>query len=255
MAGSRQTVPSGTASEILDIAERFVQSRGFNGFSYADVSSELGITKAALHYHFPGKAELGQSLVSRYTDRFIAALGAIDAKGMPAPDKLLAYCDLYRATLRGQRMCLCGMLAAEYDTLGEPMRDAIVTFFEHNQTWLAALLETGREAGPCTSPVQPSKLPERSWPPWKGRCWWPGRTETPPSSTLSSTASSSASYQHAPFVLSEGRGPRPGVDVMVQCYVAAPSHPEEEAPVAAFGRPPPDRGDRAQGRWLDDRVG
>ncbi|MGO9657703.1 MAG: TetR/AcrR family transcriptional regulator [Acidimicrobiales bacterium] len=147
MAGSRQTVPSGTASEILDIAERFVQSRGFNGFSYADVSSELGITKAALHYHFPGKAELGQSLVSRYTDRFIAALGAIDAKGMPAPDKLLAYCDLYRATLRGQRMCLCGMLAAEYDTLGEPMRDAIVTFFEHNQTWLAALLETGREAG------------------------------------------------------------------------------------------------------------
>ena len=42
------------------VAERLVQVRGFNGFSYADVADELDITKAALHYHFPGKAELGE---------------------------------------------------------------------------------------------------------------------------------------------------------------------------------------------------
>jgi TetR/AcrR family transcriptional repressor of nem operon len=39
------------------------------------------------------------------------------------------------------------MLAAEYNTLGEPMRDAIGRFFDHNRDWLAALLETGRKAG------------------------------------------------------------------------------------------------------------
>jgi TetR/AcrR family transcriptional regulator, transcriptional repressor for nem operon len=137
---------SSTASDILDAAERLVQSRGFNGFSYADVSSELGITKAALHYHFAGKAELGESLITRYNERFDAALGAIDAQGSSAPEKLLAYCELYRGTLRGQRMCLCGMLAAEYNTLGEPMREAIGSFFDHNRDWLAALLESGRKA-------------------------------------------------------------------------------------------------------------
>ena len=147
MAGSRRETPSSTASDILDAAERLVQSRGFNGFSYADVSSELGMTNAALHYHFAGKAELGESLISRYNERFDAALDAIDATGMSAPDKLLAYCELYRGTLRGQRMCLCGMLAAEYNTLGEPMRDAIGRFFDHNRDWLAALLEQGRKAG------------------------------------------------------------------------------------------------------------
>ncbi len=62
-------------------------------------------------------------------------------------DKLLACCDLYRGTLRGQRMCLCGMLAAEYNALGEPMREATGRFFDHNREWLAALLETGRKAG------------------------------------------------------------------------------------------------------------
>jgi len=155
MASSRRDTPSSTASDILDAAERLVQSRGFNGFSYADVSSELGITKAALHYHFAGKAELGESLISRYNERFDAALAAIDSTELSAPDKLLAYCELYRGTLRGQRMCLCGMLAAEYNTLGEPMRDALGTFFDHNRDWLAALLETGREAGTLrfTGPV------------------------------------------------------------------------------------------------------
>ncbi len=155
-ASSRPTTSPSTASEILDIAEGLVQSRGFNGFSYADVSEKLGITKAALHYHFAGKAELGERLINRYTERFEVALAAIDATAMPAPERLLAYCDIYRAALRGQRMCLCGMLAAEYHTLGQPMRDAIVRFFGENQRWLAALLATGRRDGALrfTGPVE-----------------------------------------------------------------------------------------------------
>ena len=52
-----------------------MQVRGFNGFSYADIASELGITKASLHYHFPGKAELGEALIERYADRFAGARG------------------------------------------------------------------------------------------------------------------------------------------------------------------------------------
>ena len=51
-----------TAQRILDIAARLVQTRGFNGFSYADVAAELEVTKASLHYHFPTKAELGRKL-------------------------------------------------------------------------------------------------------------------------------------------------------------------------------------------------
>ena len=39
----------GTAERVLDIAERLVQLRGFNNFSYADVARELEITTASLH--------------------------------------------------------------------------------------------------------------------------------------------------------------------------------------------------------------
>ena len=47
-----------------------MQVRGFNNFSYADIATELGITKASLHYHYPGKAELGEALITRYSERF-----------------------------------------------------------------------------------------------------------------------------------------------------------------------------------------
>lgn len=137
----------GTASRILDSAERLVQQRGFNGFSYADVATELGVTKASLHYHFPGKAELGEALIGRYADRFSTALAEIDAGPAGARERLRAYARLYRQVLADRRMCLCGMLAAEYATLPEAMRAAVVRFFNENEAWLADLLDAGRREG------------------------------------------------------------------------------------------------------------
>jgi TetR/AcrR family transcriptional repressor of nem operon len=136
-----------TAERILDIAERLVQLRGFSNFSYADIAAELGITKASLHYHFPGKAELGQALIERYAERFAAALNQIDRELPDARAKLEAYADLYAGVLRGQRMCMCGILAAEYQTLPEPMRRAVIGFFDDNQRWLSGVLAEGRADG------------------------------------------------------------------------------------------------------------
>ena len=147
MAARSPTEQTDTRSAILDIAERLVQRRGFNGFSYADVATELGITKAALHYHFRGKSELGEALIVRYAARFADALAAIDARDDPGPIKLQAYADLYLGVLRDERMCLCGMLAAEYHTLPAPMRLSVIHFFDDNHAWLAGLLEAARSEG------------------------------------------------------------------------------------------------------------
>ena len=144
MAGRRD---GDTAGRILDAAEAMVQVRGFNGFSYADVAAELGVTKAALHYHFAGKAELGEALIDRYATRFAGALGAIEAEQPDAPRKLAAYARLYLDVLQHNRMCLCGMLAAEYQTLPGTIRETLVAFFDDNERWLAAVLADGRDAG------------------------------------------------------------------------------------------------------------
>ena len=140
MAVARPKTEPRTAERMLDIAERLVQLRGFNNFSYADIAAELGITKASLHYHFRGKAELGQALIARYAERFSEALSRIDRDLPDARTKLEAYAGLYADVLRGKRMCMCGILAAEYQTLPEPMRTGVIRFFDENQRWLAVLL-------------------------------------------------------------------------------------------------------------------
>jgi TetR/AcrR family transcriptional regulator, transcriptional repressor for nem operon len=136
-----------TSDRILDTAERLVQMRGFNGFSYADVAAELDITKASLHYHFRGKAELGKALIERYDERFTAALDAIYAEPTGSLAKLRAYADLYAGVMDDERMCLCGMLAAEYRTLPGDMQHAVVDFFDANEAWLDKVLREGRKRG------------------------------------------------------------------------------------------------------------
>src|SRR5271170_7900976 len=111
-----------TSQRILDVAERLMQMRGYNGFSYADIATSLHLTKASLHYHFPSKAELGRRLMERYTENFLAALARIDESGADAREKLSRYVSIYADVLANKRMCLCGMLAAEYATLPKSVK-------------------------------------------------------------------------------------------------------------------------------------
>jgi len=136
---------SDTAQRILDIAERLVQTRGFNGFSYADIAEAMNVTKASLHYHFRGKADLGKSLIERYEKNFLAALAGIDAGTRDAREKLRRYAAIYGSVLQDDRMCLCGMLAAEFGTLPETMRTEMRHYFDANEHWLAGVLRQGKK--------------------------------------------------------------------------------------------------------------
>src|ERR1700682_1157248 len=97
-----------TPQRILDVAERLGHTRGFNGFSYADIAEALDVTKASLHYHFPSKADLGKRLIERYEETFLATLKTIDANRGAAREKLKRYARIYADVLRDNRMCLCG---------------------------------------------------------------------------------------------------------------------------------------------------
>jgi TetR/AcrR family transcriptional repressor of nem operon len=158
---ARPTTASETSTRILDVAERLVQTRGFNAFSYADVAKALNVTKASLHYHFATKAELGESLVIRYRTSFLGALQRIDETCSDAGVKLRAYVGIYVEVLENDRMCLCGMLGAEYATLPTAMQDGVRQFFDANEAWLVHLLSAGRQhqqlafAGP---PIETARL-------------------------------------------------------------------------------------------------
>ena len=140
--------PANTRSRILDASERLVQIRGFNGFpAMRTWPPSSPSPRPVSTTTSPSKAELGEALITRYAERFAQALAAIDSDLTLAPAKLEAYANLYTEVLRQERMCLCGMLAAEYQTLPAPIRNAVVEFLDDNEAWLALVLENGREDG------------------------------------------------------------------------------------------------------------
>lgn len=138
---------SDTAQQILDVAQDLIQTRGFNAFSYADIAKALRLTKASLHYHYRSKADLGHSLIRRYESRFLLALEDVDAKGGTMTDRLYGFVAIYADVLAASHVCLCGMLAAEFETLPRAMQSALDHYFDETEAWLATVLERGRRDG------------------------------------------------------------------------------------------------------------
>ncbi|NEP18904.1 MAG: TetR/AcrR family transcriptional regulator [Leptolyngbya sp. SIO4C1] len=138
---------AGKVEQILAVAQRLAQERGYNAFSYADIAAEVGIRRAAIHYHFPSKSDLGQRLVSRYREAYRQCFQQIDRETTDPREKLKRYIQLDWEMLQAERMCLCGMLSAELKTLPDPITEEVRAFFAEHEQWLAGILQTGAESG------------------------------------------------------------------------------------------------------------
>lgn len=140
-----------TRDFVLNVAEELVQTRGFNAFSFRDIAERVGIKTASIHYYFPTKAELGRALVARHREHVGAALAQIDLEDDDPKRKLARYVSVFRRTLEvGNRMCLCGMIAADFSTLDPTIVEELRRSFEDHEAWLKRVLESGMESGALT---------------------------------------------------------------------------------------------------------
>ncbi|MEB3357369.1 MAG: TetR/AcrR family transcriptional regulator [Synechococcales bacterium] len=137
----------------MDVAQEMVRSRGYSAFSYADISKQVGIRKASIHYHFPSKDDLARELVKRYRQGMARQCDLISQSGASPKEQLRQFADLYRQGLEAGQICLCAMLAADLAVLPETVQAEVRLFFQQTEAWLAELLKRGCETGAwdCTS--------------------------------------------------------------------------------------------------------
>lgn len=137
-----------TAKRILDLAESLWLERGFNGFSYQHLAEPMGVKNAAIHYHYPAKGDLGVALVARFRRRFARSAAATDVATQDPWDKLEWYFDLLTLDYaESERLCPTGMLAAEWATLPDAMRDEARAFMRELYEWCLAVLKAGVASG------------------------------------------------------------------------------------------------------------
>lgn len=140
---------SPTAAEIITCAQSLLAVGGYNGFSYADISASVHISKASIHHHFPSKALLVETVVRQYRDAARSGMAALETQ-IPDPlAQLNAYMNYWATCLRDEAspICICAMLAAELPAIPREVADEVRRHFDDLSKWLASVLAKGAKEG------------------------------------------------------------------------------------------------------------
>lgn len=128
-----------TRRRILDTALAMFAEHGYAGTSVRDIAEELGITKAAVHYHFSAKEQLVEALLEPMLERLEAVVAA-HATGPANPRNfLLGVRDVLVAS--GPLLSVLG----NDPSVSAPSPELHARF--HAQTERAAEVLAGRGAG------------------------------------------------------------------------------------------------------------
>ena len=133
---------------ILNLAESFLQDKGFNGFSYAHIASELGVKNAAIHYHFPTKEDLSIAVIQRYRERFRLWINNSRVKDLSHEEKLDWFFSIYTDTRADKgKVCLVGSMEAEFNSIPDGLQGEVQALHKELLKWLETTLSEGRDAG------------------------------------------------------------------------------------------------------------
>ena len=137
-----------TKEKILNIAENLIKRQGYNAFSYKDISSDLNVKNAAIHYHFPTKKDLGIAVIQRNQFQIKKWDGMVSDKKMSPLDMLELYFETYLGYLESEEyICLGGSLDTDFNTLPEEMQKEIRKLTTAMLSWMRNILSTGRKIG------------------------------------------------------------------------------------------------------------
>lgn len=136
-----------TREKILELGETLIRTKGYNAFSYQDISSELGIKNAAVHYYFPSKENLGTSIVKTNIQRFEEMVDNMHIHDFDEWRQLETFIKIYVKSKREQKKCLVGSLGPDYNTLNDTTKSELKNMIEIILKWLSGLLADGRDKG------------------------------------------------------------------------------------------------------------
>jgi AcrR family transcriptional regulator len=136
-----------TREKIIELGENLIRTKGYNAFSYQDISSELGIKNAAIHYYFPSKENLGTSIVKTNIQRFEEMTGNMQSRGFDEWHQLETFIKIYTKSHREQKRCIVGSLGPDINSLSAQTVAELKRMSEIILKWLTDTLVSGRQKG------------------------------------------------------------------------------------------------------------
>lgn len=130
--------------DLVKLAISYISSKGFDSFSYADLSKEFNISKASIHHYFPKKENLGLEVLEfvevHMTEFFEEILSKHDSC-----NERLEYMFSRARECFCESKCNCPLfsLQGEWQIISESMQNKIKDIFEKEIDYISGMLEEG----------------------------------------------------------------------------------------------------------------
>lgn len=148
-----------TRGKIVSRATELLKERGYNGFSYNDISGPLGVRNAAIHYHFGSKAELCTELVEQYRELLRSQTSQFMASGGSATEQIEGY---FRFCMHEcpdcSSLCPLGALAVDFERAPDAVKERAKLLIEETHAWLTRVFEVGKAQGEMSFQTEPSLM-------------------------------------------------------------------------------------------------
>ncbi len=139
-----------TKSEIIRIADELIRTKGYNAFSYSDISECLKIKNASIHYYFPAKSDLGVEVIKKTILGFQNITKSWE--DMSIKNQYETFVKMHDQTQKEHWVCLMGALSPSFDTLSDDMKRELSKMASIIIDYLAEILEKGKQQGVFSFP-------------------------------------------------------------------------------------------------------
>lgn len=158
MVASRRRPRGETRREILTLAARLLQTRGYHGFSFQHIAEALELRAAAVHYHFPTKAELVTAVLRRFRDDFAWWRAQPAIRALDPLAQVEGFLDLEARYAEAGKVCPLGIAGVEFAALPPAACREAQALVHELRDWLAERLGAARREGCCSFAGDPQDL-------------------------------------------------------------------------------------------------
>jgi len=133
--------------QIIQLAQMLVRQKGFDSFSYQDLSDQLGIRKASIHYHFPTKEDLGIAVIDNMVAWMSHRFDEMSRVDLPAWERLDQILAIMRTGCEHGCMCPINSLQSSAAILSDKMKARLDILEEAELKVYSTILDKGVDEG------------------------------------------------------------------------------------------------------------
>ncbi len=135
---------AGTRQQIINLAKNYVQSYGYNAFSFQHIADALRVRKASIHHYFRSKEDMGLAMLEDYISLF--AKWTVSVESDAPKKKIQSYFKIFeRFVLDKSKICPNSVLSSDYKTLPSKMQDRLLELHMIQREWLSSVLTQGQK--------------------------------------------------------------------------------------------------------------